>query len=528
MAEGLANLLDLRLAWDRVRGDLEDRVFVRHPYEVELIELDRNTWLAEQLEIVRLNRYAPAAMVVCDVPKAKGGIRPGALLTIGDRLIYAACVGACLEAIHATVRWSQGVVDFAYQLPRNVTDRKWLKSQFTGWQEFRQQSLNKVEEGYPYVVIADISSCYDNIDIATLISDLRQIDAPAAAVDQLRECLQRWALVHGRGIPQGQSASDILAKVYLNSIDHNLRAFGYEHYRYVDDFRIFCRDRVTAKKAIAELTRLLRQRGLTLQGTKSEMLRADEARERIEGVLPILNNVSRRFVRAVVRASGVGDPYMSIPEAERILIQTPDDVPLDLIREAYQTYFIDSDDSKFNPTLFRFLLNRLAASGDAFAQVHVMPLLERHPEETKVILNYLGGVEALPAIEGELIRYLESPDAIYPYQTYLVIEWLCEETENPSESLLALVRRLAFDGAQPGYLRASCRRFVGEFGSAADLERLEGAYRDAAGSLEQSEIICALSRMEKGRRNAFLARAERDGFLNMRAGVWVRRRQEEV
>ena len=37
MSEELVKLLDLELAWERVRDDLEDHVFVRHPYEVELL-----------------------------------------------------------------------------------------------------------------------------------------------------------------------------------------------------------------------------------------------------------------------------------------------------------------------------------------------------------------------------------------------------------------------------------------------------------------------------------------------------------
>src|SRR4029450_7658401 len=197
-------------------------------YEVELMEIDRGAWLSELRESIRTNRYFPSAMVVCDIPKAKGGIRPGSHLIVADRLVYAACVGACLEKINAEIGWAQGAVDFAYQLAAEPRQRKWLRSQFSGWEEFRERSLRKLEEGYPYVVIADISSFYDSIDVATLISDLRQVAAPQAVIEQIRQCVNRWGLVPGRGIPQGQSASDILAKLYLNSVDKNLRALGYE------------------------------------------------------------------------------------------------------------------------------------------------------------------------------------------------------------------------------------------------------------------------------------------------------------
>jgi len=47
----------------------------------------------------------------------------------------------------------------------------------------------------------------------------------------------------------------------------------------------------------------------------------------------------------------------------------------------------------------------------------------------------------------------------------------------------------------------------------------------AMSELERAEIICCLKRMEKNRRNAFLARAETDGDLPLRAVNRVRRLQ---
>ena len=69
----------------------------------------------------------------------------------------------------------------------------------------------------------------------------------------LSTCLNRWSSGNGRGIPQGISASDILGKVYLNSIDLALRELGFVHLRYVDDIRIFCQNEVEAKIALLKL-----------------------------------------------------------------------------------------------------------------------------------------------------------------------------------------------------------------------------------------------------------------------------------
>src|SRR5690242_6495722 len=136
MSEALANLLDLELSWRRVRRDIESRVFIRHPYAVSLIEFDLENWLATRLERIRQDRYSPTSMFICDVPKGDGLVRPGSHLSYTDRLIYAACVGACLPAIHERLRWSQGSKDFSYRLAVAPNNPEWLRDRFTGWRDF--------------------------------------------------------------------------------------------------------------------------------------------------------------------------------------------------------------------------------------------------------------------------------------------------------------------------------------------------------------------------------------------------------
>jgi len=154
---------------------------------------------------------------------------------------------------------------------------------------------------------------------------------------------------------------------------------------------------------------------------------------------------------------------------------------------------------------------------------HCQELLETHPEETPVILKYLADVGAFAAVEGALVRFLKSEDAVYSYQVYLVVEWLCEEADEPSSEVVAVIRAYAFDNSAPAYLRAVSRAFLGSFGEIADLERLQTLYVEAGNSLEQSEIMCSLVRMERGRRNAFIARASGDGDWNRRAAEWIKR-----
>ena len=520
MSEALANLLDMNLAWARARSDQPERVFVRHPFEIELIEVDAEAWLRQLTEDIRSNHYNPSAMVICEVPKGRGAVRPAGDLNISDRVVYAASVGACFPSIHGHLSAHDGSVDFSYRFADNPNDTAWLRDKFGGWDNFRKSSLAKLEEGISYVVIADISAYYENIDLSTLSSDLREIGCPEAAIVELSRCLNRWAQVNGRGLPQGHSPSDILGKLYLRSVDHNLREMGYQHYRYVDDYRVFCKDLVEAKRALIDLTRLLRKRGLNFQAAKSEIHRADKAKLLIEGITPTINSIRHKFVSRMAVLFGEDYNAMSMSEFEVMLAalgDDPNDAPIEVIQETYQTYFIDSDSANFDKSLFRFLLGRLGKQTDKFAVEHCKTLFEKHPEQNLAILKYFEKAHALDDVQDSLVSFLNSKDAVYPYQSYQIFEWLNRVAIDPPEALIAVARGATFDPASLSYLRAVARQFVALHGTAADLERIEDSYANTPSQLEQSQVICALRRVEQHRRNAFLRRAEGDGDLNLRA-----------
>ena len=521
MSEELAALLDLRTAWRRVKRDVQDRIFVRHPFAVSMIELELEAWLHDRSEAIRGDDYAPGPMFVCDVPKGKGLIRPGSHLSYPDRLIFTACVGACFRAIHQRLGWSQGVVDFSYRLAADPGSGDWLRDRFVGWKEFQDNSTDAIGHDCSHVVIADIASFYESIDISMLLSDLRDANAPAAAIAQIGTCLNRWAQVPGRGIPQGQNASDILAKLYFNNIDHVLRDMGYRHLRYVDDLRFFCRNLVEAKKALIDLSTLLRKRGLILQAAKSEIHEANAARQKFDEVTAVVRVVNQRFISDVVAEIGMGDPSMSVHEAEEILDENPDEAPLEVISEAYRAHVMGIR-NRLNGTLFRFLLNRLGKQRDSFAAQHCITLLEPYPEETDTILRYFGLVGPGEEIESQIVGLMCSGRMVYQYQFYQIIEWFHERSTGPSERLLALVRRILFEQASPKYLSTICVAFLGKFGVSADIERIAARYDETNDTSERAEIICSVRRMERGRRNAFLARVDRDGGENIRAVRWVR------
>ena len=95
----LAERLDLKLAWKRVKEDLKDQSFIDHPYVIVLIESDLDNWLDALREKIAADEYNPRRSGIIDIPKPNWHLRPGNILTIEDNVIYSALLLDSIEKI---------------------------------------------------------------------------------------------------------------------------------------------------------------------------------------------------------------------------------------------------------------------------------------------------------------------------------------------------------------------------------------------------------------------------------------------
>lgn len=515
--------LDLDLAFDRVRRDvIRGRTFFRHPHELILIDQDRPAWIAALRD--ELAAYVPGDLYLANVVKPSGGLRPGGILSIRDQVIYAALVGRLSASVRQALDWSGETVDYSYPISTNASNVEWFERNFPLWRQFEADSVRKIDEWAQFVVFLDVAAYYEHIDLGLLLSDLRGIGAPADVLELLSRCLNKWsqAAVPGRSVPQGFSASDILARFYLNRFDRSLREREVHHLRYVDDIRIFARSHSEAKKSLAEAIVCLRKRGLAVQTAKLEVADQAHARARIEGLLPALRTILRDFVDSIAEIFGISDPYFSLPRAETMLSQNANNAPVGLIREAYRRYFLQPANGPFNKTLFHFLLRRLARASDSFAFDHVLQVLRDEPQETAEVLSYLEGIERVADADASILSYLGSVDAVYPHQVYEVIAWRTRVAPLPGNEFVSFVRTRQQESNNPPYLRSACREFLARFGSEGDIDRMHEILLTTSEDLERAELICAVRRMEAGRRNGVLVRYRGAGPYSDRAIACVR------
>jgi RNA-directed DNA polymerase len=145
-----------------------------------------------------------------------------------------------------------------------------------------KDALRKVERllkaGYSWVVDADLKSYFETIGHERLMAELRQRIADSRVLDLIESFLKQQILEDLRlwtpetGSPQGAVISPLLSNIYLHEVDKAMKMAGFEMVRYADDFVILCQSQPEAEAALARVTELVQERGLSLQAEKTSLV----------------------------------------------------------------------------------------------------------------------------------------------------------------------------------------------------------------------------------------------------------------
>jgi RNA-directed DNA polymerase len=145
-------------------------------------------------------------------------------------------------------------------------------------------ALERVEallnEGYVYIVDADLKSYFDTIPKDRLLNRVRERVSDSGVLGLVEQFLEQGVMdglsewTPETGTPQGAVISPLLANLYLNPLDHLLAEAGFAMIRYADDFVIMCRSREDADRALGKVQQWVEENGLTLHPTKTKIVDA--------------------------------------------------------------------------------------------------------------------------------------------------------------------------------------------------------------------------------------------------------------
>ena len=250
--EGIASLETLAEAWSRVRankgGPGGDGVTIAElaPEIERSLETLSKTLLAET--------YRPHKIRRAFIPKPNGGRRPLSIPAVIDRVAQT----AAMLALEPEFDQRMSETSLAYRVGRGVP-----------------QAIKAVEDAYAcglvWTVDVDIKSYFDTIWHRQLMTDM------AIWIDDERilRLLLRWLRTfgwRGRGVAQGAPISPLLANLYLHPVDRLMATAGYRMVRYADDFVVLVGSAKEASRALKDVERFLRGRGLALNREKTRIV----------------------------------------------------------------------------------------------------------------------------------------------------------------------------------------------------------------------------------------------------------------
>lgn len=143
------------------------------------------------------------------------------------------------------------------------------------------QAIRKVlefhDEGYRVVLDADIKGFFDNIPHCVIMEAVAAEVADGNILRLVEKFLTAGVMEDGVykpttiGTPQGGVVSPLLANVVLNRLDWALEEAGYRFVRYADDFVVVCKTNRQAQEALALVSNVVKELGLSLSPEKTKI-----------------------------------------------------------------------------------------------------------------------------------------------------------------------------------------------------------------------------------------------------------------
>lgn len=243
--------------------------------------LDQN--INSLINEIRQKIFQPEKSYKIFMPKKDNLVRPLSLLKFKDLIVYQALINVIADAVYDDIAPYYNNILFGNVITTSQESEKnrifFYKPWKEQWKKFGEKTKEYYDAGYNFLSEFDIASFFDTIDhniLCQILANTYKVEEEI--LELLSVCLEAWTVDFNHktfkskhGIPQGPIGSAFIADLYLLHLDLELKKMSkldIKYIRYVDDIRIFSKDKIMAQKSIAYLDLLARDLGLIPQGSK--------------------------------------------------------------------------------------------------------------------------------------------------------------------------------------------------------------------------------------------------------------------
>lgn len=261
LVDKVYKMKNLEMAWEKVKrnrgaGGVDGQSIVA-------FEEDLEGNLKRLHDELRTRTYQPQPVRRRLIPKdgQPGKFRPLGIPTVYDRVCQQALVNR-LEVIFEPVFDD---ASFGYRSGRSTKDAM-------------RKIWRELEQGYEWVVDADLKDFFGSADHAKLMELLNQRIADGRVLSLLESIMtvgySEDKQVHQseRGVPQGGVVSPLLSNILLTPFDREMRCKGYRLTRFADDWLVTCRTQTEARQALKQASKILDKLGVVLHQDKTRIV----------------------------------------------------------------------------------------------------------------------------------------------------------------------------------------------------------------------------------------------------------------